>query len=199
MLAGLGSAAAVGGAAVASAETNPADAVVDEEREADYPRCLYKPDDDGEWYPALPINVHARASGPESALDAITDGFTGLDNLEWTQIFPDSTAKAWDDDDGTFVPPDRSYRRPRLGDEWNHVHLWAVDDDRVALHAHLDVLDLTASHFHRGDHYDDAAEEVADHLREAGWRERADHEIEYGVDDDRRKSWGETGDTKLVY
>lgn len=114
-------------------------------------------------------------------------------------MLPDATAKAWDAADESFVPPDYSYRRPRLGDEWNHVHIRGVDDDRVAIHAHLDVVDLTASHLHRGDHYGAAAEEVADHLREAGWDRERPYEIDYGVADDRLEGWGETGDAKLVY
>ncbi|MDQ2052771.1 hypothetical protein RBH26_20215 [Natronolimnohabitans sp. A-GB9] len=199
-IAGVGSVVAVGATGVASGSERPVDAVVgaDREGDGDYPRCLYKPDDDGEWTAALPINVHVRASGDEPALERVEDAFSGLDTLEWTPAFPDATAKAWDAEEDAFVPPDASYRRPRLGDEWNHVHVWGVDDDRVAIHAHLDVIDLTASHFHRGDHYDEAADEVTDHLREAGWEERTPYDIDYDVTDDRLERWGETGDTKLV-
>lgn len=201
-IAGLGSAAAVGSAAsVASASERPEDAVVDVDRngDTDYPRCLYKPDDDGEWNPVMPINVHARASGDASAVDAIEDGFSGLSNLEWTRVFPDATARAWDGEEEALVPPDHSFRRPRLGDEWNHVHVWAVDENRAAIHAHLDVIDLTDSHFHRGDHYGDAAGELTAHLRGDDWDERTPYSIDYGVSDGRREAWGETGDVKLEY
>lgn len=191
--------AVTGGTGLVSASETPADAVVDADRDGDggYPRCLYKPNDDGEWNPVLPINIHARVSGSQSALDAVEDGFSGLSNLEWTRVFPDSTAKAWDGERDELVAPDHSFRRPRLGDEWNHVHIWAVDENRVAMHAHLDVIDLSASHFHRGDHYGDAAEEVANHLTADGWQEHTPYSIDYGVDDDRLERWGETGDRKL--
>lgn len=191
--------AAAGGASVASAGGDqPTDAVVDADREGTYPKCVYKPTEDGTWDVALPINVHARVSDEQHALDAVTDAFTGFDNLRWTRVFPDSTAKAWDRSTDELVAPDRSFRRLRLGDEWDHIHIWAVDGDRVAIHAHLDVLDLTASHFHRGDKYDEAAREVADQLRDDGWTEQTDYNIDYGVDDDRLDRWGETGDAKLT-
>ncbi|ELY61207.1 hypothetical protein [Natronolimnohabitans innermongolicus] len=201
-IAGAGGALAVGTATgVAAGNEEPVDAVVEADRngEHDYPRCLYKPNDDGEWRPLLPINVHARASGESSALEAVDDAFSGLGALEWTPVFPDATAKAWDPDEDALVAPDYSYRRPRLGDEWNHVHIWGVDDDRVAIHAHLDVIDLAASHFHRGDHYGDAADEVVDHLLDEGWTAETPYEIDYGVDDDRLERWVETGDAKLRY
>lgn len=201
-IAGLGSALAVGGSAgAAGASEQPEDAVVDIDRNGDagYPRCLYKPDADGGWNPVMPINVHARSTGDASAVNAIEDGFSGLSNLEWTRVFPDATAKAWDADEEALVPPDHSFRRPRLGDEWNHVHVWAVDEDRAAIHAHLDVVDLTSAHFHRGDHYDDAAEEVANHLSGDGWSQRTPYSIDYGVSDGRREAWGETGDVKLEH
>ncbi|WP_049925177.1 hypothetical protein [Halopiger goleimassiliensis] len=194
----LGSAAIFGsGTAVASGDDRT-DAVLDLERDATYPRCLYKRSDDGEWYPALPINVHVRAAESESALERVVRSFSGLDGLEWTSFLPDATARAWDDDQRDLVPPDRSVRRLRFGDEWNHVHCWDVDDERVAIHAHLDVLDLSASHFHRGDYYGEAAREVADLLTADGWQERRPHHIEYGVDDERLERWGETGDLLLV-
>lgn len=200
-IAAIGSAVAVSTAASASASAQPTDAVVDADRdgEDDYPLCLYKPDDDGEWQPALPINVHARADGSKPAFEAVEDGFTGLGNLEWTPALPDATAKAWDPEAEELVPPDASYRRPRLGDEWDHVHVWRVDDDRAAIHAHLDVLDLTASHFHRGDHYGEAAVDVVAHLTGEGWSERTPYDIDYGVEDARLERWGETGDVKLEY
>ena len=197
-----GSAVAVGATAgLAGAEETPADAVVDLERDgdADYPRCLYKPDSDGEWNPLMPINVHARDASDRAALATVEDAFSGLDNLEWTRAFPDDTARAWDREDEALVPPDHSFRRPRLGDEWNHVHIWAVDEDRVAIHAHLDVVDLSASHFHRGARYGDAAAEVAAHLTDDGWERETPYSIEYGVSDDRREKWGDTGAVKLVY
>ncbi|MXV64025.1 hypothetical protein GS429_18540 [Natronorubrum sp. JWXQ-INN-674] len=199
---GIGSTIAVAsGASLASASETPADAVVDADRDddADYPRCLYKPDEDGEWNPVLPINIHAPAPGAESALAAVENDFSGLGNLEWTRVFPDSTAKAWDSEREALVAPDYSFRRPRLGDEWNHIHIWGVDENRVGIHAHLDVIDLTASHFHRGDHYGDAAREVTDHLTGDGWRERRPYSIDYGVEPERLKRWGETGDVKLEY
>lgn len=198
-IAGIGSTVVVG-ATSTSADTGPTDVVIDADREGeDYPRCLYKPDDDGEWYPALPINVHAHASGAEAALEAVEDGFTGLGNLEWTPALPDATAKAWDPGAEELVPPDASYRRPKAGDEWDHVHVWRVDDDRVAIHAHLDVFDLTASHFHRGARYGEAAADVAAHLTGEGWTERTPYDIDYGVEDARLEGWGETGDAKLEY
>ena len=202
VIAGFGSALVVGGSAsVAGASERPEDAVVDIDRndDADYPRCLYKPDADGEWNPVMPINVNARATGDVSATDAIEDGFSGLSNLEWTRVFPDATAKAWDADEEALVPPDHSFRRPRLGDGWNHIHVWAVDENRAAIHAHLDVVDLTSTHLHRGDHYDDAADEVVDHLSGDGWDRRTPYSIDYGVSDGRREAWGETGDSKLEY
>jgi hypothetical protein len=200
-IAGIGSAVAVGTAASASASAQPTDAVVDADREAenDYPLCLYKPNDNGEWHPALPINVHARADGSESALEAVEDGFTGLGNLEWTPAFPDATAKAWDPETEELVPPEASYRRPKAGDEWDHVHVWRVDNDRAAIHAHLDVFDLTSSHFHRGAQYDEAAADVVAHLTGEGWSERTPYDIDYGVEDARLERWGETGDAKLKY
>lgn len=190
--------AVAGGAGLASGSEEPTDAVVDVDRDGDYPRCLYKPNDEGEWHPTLPINIHAHVPGSTSALAAVEDGFSGLSNLEWTRVFPDSTAKAWDREGETLVPPDHSFRRPRLDDGWNHVHVWGVDEDRAAIHAHLDVVDLTASHFHRGDRYGDAAGNVAAHLTADGWGERTPYSIDYGVDEDRLESWGETGDAKLV-
>ena len=198
----VGTALAVGGGpTLAGASESPADAVVDLERDGDtdYPRCLYKPNDEGEWNPVLPINVHARDASDGAALATVEDGFSGLGNLEWTRFFPDATARAWDGEEETLVPPDHSFRRPRLGDGWNHVHVWAVDDDRVAIHAHLDVVDLTASHFHRGARYDDATDEVAEQLAGEGWRTETPYSIDYGVSDDRRDRWGDTGDVKLVY
>lgn len=200
-IAGVVGAASIGtGASVAGADADPAlDAVLDADRDAAYPRCVYKPTDDGGWDVALPVNVHARATGDRSALAAVEDAFTGLGNVRWTPVFPDSTAKAWDRREETLVGPDRSYRRPRLGDGWAHVLVWAIDDRRVAIHAHLDVLDLAASHFHRGDHYDDAARRVTKAMVEDGWRERSPYEIEYGVDDDRLERWGATGDAKVEW
>lgn len=197
---GIGSAVAIG-AASASASAQPTDAVVDADRdgENDYPLCLYKPNDNGEWHPALPINVHARADGSESALEAVENGFTGLGNLEWTPALPDATAKAWDPEAAELVPPEASYRRPKAGDEWDHVHVWRVDDDRAAIHAHLDVFDLTASHFHRGAQYGEAAADVVAHLTGEGWTERTPYDIDYGVEDARLERWGETGDAKLEY
>ncbi|NUC72976.1 hypothetical protein HTZ84_11755 [Haloterrigena sp. SYSU A558-1] len=201
-VAGIGGAVAVGSAAgPASASDSPADAVVDLERDgdADYPRCLYKPDSDDEWNPVLPINIHAQDSSDGAALSTVEDGFTGFGNLEWTRVFPDATARAWDGERGELVRPDHSFRRPRLGDAWNHVHIWAVDEDRVAIHAHLDVVDVTASHFHRGDRYGDAAAEAAAHLAGEGWETETPYSIEYGVEDDRLERWGDTGDVKLIY
>lgn len=197
----MGSAVAVGTAASTTASAAPADAVVDADREDEdgYPRCLYKPNDDDEWHPALPINLHARADGSASALEAVEDAFTGLGNLEWTPVFPDATAKAWDPDAEELVSPDASYRRPQLSDGWEHVHVWRVDDDRAAIHAHLDVFDPTSSHFHRGDRYGEAAAAIASYLTGEGWSERTPYEIDYGVEDDRLERWGETGDAKLRY
>ncbi|QSW98364.1 hypothetical protein [Haloterrigena alkaliphila] len=199
-MAGIGSAVAVGASAgLAGAQESPAEAVVDADREGDYPRCLYKPDGDGEWNPVLPINVHARDSSDGAALATVEDAFAGFSNLEWTRVFPDATARAWDRERERLVPPDYSVRRPRLGDEWTHVHVWDVDDDRVAIHAHLDVFDPSSSHFHRGDHYGDAARAVADHLGDEGWTVERDYSIEYGVGEDRLERWGDTGDLKLTY
>lgn len=188
-----------GGTGIGRADSGSlSDEGIGPDHDGEYPRRVYAPDDDGELEVALPINVHAHAAGATAAGSAVADAFTGWGNLRWTRVFPDSATRAWDSDAEAFVPPDRSFRYPRLGDEWTHVHVWDVDEDRAAIHAHLDVLDLTASHFHRGDHYGDAARHVTAQLRGEGWEERTPYSIDYGVDDDRRERWGETGDAKVV-
>lgn len=196
--------AGAGGAGAADGEplpdsTQDAAAVVDADRETDYPRCVYAPED-GTWTVAMPVNIHARVpdDAGTDALAAVTDAFTGGSALRWTSALPDSKVAAWDRDADELVAPDFSVRRPRLGDEWAHVHVWAVDERRAAIHAHRDVFDLTASHFHRGAQYGAAARDALSQLRENGWRSRDAYSIEYGVDDDRLERWGDTGDSKAT-
>ncbi|MCU4743609.1 hypothetical protein OB955_19540 [Halobacteria archaeon AArc-m2/3/4] len=112
---GTASVLAIGGSAsLASADTDgPADAVLDVEHDAEYPRCVYDRTDDGEWEVSMPINIHARVPGSKKALSVVEDAFTGLANVRWTCAFPDSTAKAWDRDEEALVAPDHSFRRPR--------------------------------------------------------------------------------------
>ncbi|MFP8953880.1 hypothetical protein ACLI4Z_13070 [Natrialbaceae archaeon A-arb3/5] len=189
-----------GGASTVGADRKSAtDAVIDADLDATYPRCVYKPNDDGERDVALPINMHARVPGAKTAESVVSDAFTGLSNVRWTRIFPDSTAKAWDREEESLVAPTHSFRRPRLGDEWVHAHIWTVDEDRAAIHAHLDVLDLTASHFHRGEYYGDAARQVTEQLLADGWQEHTPYSIDYGLDDAQLEQWGETGDVKVAW
>ena len=116
--------------------------VAEEAFETDYPRCVYQPDDgDGGWTVTMPINIHVTVPGERRALAAVEAEFTGLESVRWIRIFPDATIRAWDRDRKRLVAPDYSIRRPRLGDEWTHVHVWELDADRVAIHAHLDVVD----------------------------------------------------------
>lgn len=168
------------------------------DRETDYPRCVYQPDGDGSWHVTMPIAIHAVVPGERRALTVIEDAFTGLENPRWTPVFPDTTTGAWDPTVESLVPPDYSVRRPRLGERWTHVHAWEVDGDRVAVHAHLDVIDREYDYFHRGDHYDVAARQVREQLS-SDWRRETPYSIEYGVDEEKRADWGETGDTKLEY
>ncbi|EMA39707.1 hypothetical protein [Halobiforma nitratireducens] len=191
---------ATGASATATAEPDgiEAESIVETDLEATYPKCVYKRDDD-EWGVSMPINVHAVVPGEKRAIAVVEDQFTGLTNLEWTPVFPDSATRAWDDGAAELVRPALSIRRPRLGDEWVHVHAWPVDANRVAIHAHLDVFDVTASHLHRGDYYGDAAEGVAAQFSSDDWTSDTSHEIEYGVDSERADRWGETGDTKIEY
>ncbi|SDQ35308.1 hypothetical protein [Natronobacterium texcoconense] len=196
-IAGIGTTVALSGTATTvSGETT--DAVVETGFETEYPKCVYKMSE-GEWNVSMPINVHVRVPGDTLALAAVEDEFTGLSDLEWTRLLPDSPTRAWDERDEKLIAPSLSFRRPRLGDEWPHVHVWEVDADRVALHAHLDVLDFGSSHLHRGDYYREAVERVDDQFTADGWERDDSHDIEYGVDPERLEGWGETGDLKLEY
>ena len=197
-IAGFGSAVAFGAGASTVGGDRP-DEIVERELDGDYPRCVYKRDDDGDWRVSMPINVRVRVPGGRSALAVVEEEFRGLSNLEWTRRLPDSPTRAWDDRREELVEPALSVRRPRLGDEWNHVHVWPIDADRAAVHAHLDVLDLTASHFHRGDRYRDAAAAVSDHFATDRWRRVSPYSIDYGVDSSRLERWGPTGDRKLEF
>ncbi|QCS43163.1 hypothetical protein [Natrinema versiforme] len=197
-IAGIGTAlASTGGASVVTGAADPS-SVPEADRESDFPRCVYQPDGDG-WAVTMPINMHVTVPGERAALAAIEDEFTGLENPRWTRVFPDSEAGAWDSDGEEFVASDVSVRRPRLGDEWNHVHVWEVDADRAAVHAHLDVIDLEYDYFHRGARYDAATREVRAHLAADDWRRETPYSIEYSVDEGKREDWGATGDTKLEY
>ncbi|WP_226481696.1 hypothetical protein [Natrinema amylolyticum] len=198
-IAGIGtSLATVGGAGVVAGPADSA-SVPEADRETDYPRCVYQPDGDGGWDVTMPISTHVVVPGERRALAAIKAEFTGLENLRWTRAFPDAETAAWDSDGKELVAPDYSVRRPRLGDEWNHVHVWELDADRVAIHAHLDVVDLEYEYLHRGAHYDVAARQVREHLPANDWRRETSYSIEYGVDEEKRANWGATGDTKLEY
>ncbi|RKD95134.1 hypothetical protein [Halopiger aswanensis] len=197
-----GSAVGAGRASAADGEPLPEStraSVVDADRETDYPRCVYALED-GTWTVAMPVNVHARVPDDvgRDALAAVADAFTGASALRWTSALPDSRVAAWDRDADELVAPDLSVRRPRLGDEWAHVHVWAVDETRAAIHAHRDVFDLAASHFHRGAQYGAAARDALAQLRENGWRNRDTYSIEYGVAEDRLERWGETGDSRAT-
>ncbi|NGM69928.1 hypothetical protein G6M89_13055 [Natronolimnobius sp. AArcel1] len=208
-LVGIGSAVAVGASTrPARAETvTEADAsdIVEHDLETEYPTCVYKRDDDGEWRVSMPINVRVRVPGDQPALAAVEAEFTGVTNLEWTQLLPDSPTRAWDDRREELVKPALSVRRPRLGDGWAHVHVWPVDAERAAIHAHLDVFDLSSSYFHRGDDYDEAARAVSRQFTDEGtaslnpadWDLQTPYSIDYGVEDERLERWGETGDRKL--
>ncbi|MFU8866866.1 hypothetical protein [Natronococcus sp.] len=61
------------------------------------------------------------------------------------------------------------------------------------------MLDLTASHFHRGAQYGEAAADVTAHLTGEGWTERTPYHIDDGVEDARLERWDGTGDAKLGY
>lgn len=210
-VAGIGSAVAFGvgasttsGAPDADADADPdtdADIIeADLEAENDYRKCVYKrTDDDGEWGVSMPINVHVRVPGDRPALAAVEAEFGCLSGLEWTQLFPDSPARAWDAERAELVGPALSVRRPRLGDEWNHVYGWPVDADRVAMHAHLDVLDFSSSHLHRGDYYRDAAREVSEQFTGSRWDRVEPDDIDYGVESSRLEHWEATGDRKLAF
>ncbi|AEH38771.1 hypothetical protein [Halopiger xanaduensis] len=200
----VGAGSSLAGVGVADGEPLPdsepdAAAVADADRETDYPRCVYMVKD-GAWTVAMPVNVHARV--PDDAgvdpLAAVTDAFTGGSALRWTSALPDSKVAAWDRNAGELVAPDFSVRRPRLGDGWAHVHVWAVDDARAAIHAHRDVFDPAAAYFHSGAQYGAAARDALAQLRENGWRSRDAYSIEYGVTEDRLEQWGETGDSKAM-
>ncbi|AFO58337.1 MULTISPECIES: hypothetical protein [unclassified Natrinema] len=169
------------------------------ERECEYPNCVYQPDGDGDWSVTMPINMHVTAPGEQRALAAIDAELAGLENPRWTRVLPDAPTAAWDSDGGQLVAPDRSVRRPRLGDAWTHVHVWELDADRVALHAHLDVIDLEYAYLHRGDAYHAATRRVREHLSVSNWRRETPYRIEYDVEAARRADWGPTGDTKLEY
>lgn len=192
--------AVAGGASSASADDDPpTGAVIDEGHSADYPRYGYQRTNDGEWAVAEPINIHARVPGERAALSVVTDSFTGVSNIDWTRVFPDLPTKAWDQDEQALVTPDYSFRRPQMGDKWVHVHIWEVDEDRIAIHAHRDVIALTASHFHGSDHYDKAARTVTDQFLTHGWQEQTPYTINYDLDDEHRDQWGETGDVKVMW
>ncbi|QCW03990.1 hypothetical protein [Natrinema pallidum] len=169
------------------------------ERERAYPHCVYQPDGDGGWSVTMPINMHVTAPGEQRALAAIDAELVGLENPRWTRVLPDAPIAAWDSDDDQLVAPDRSVRRPRLGDAWTHVHVWELDADRVALHAHLDVIDLEYAYLHRGDGYHVATRRVREHLSGDNWRRETPYRIEYGIEAETRADWGPTGDTKLEY
>lgn len=168
-------------------------------RETEFPSCVYQPDDEGRWTVTMPINMHVAVPGDRDAVAAIEAEFAGLENPRWTQVFPDTAVRAWDTDSQALVAPDYSVRRPRLGDEWTHVHAWRVDADRVAVHAHLDVLDREFEYYHRGDHYEAATRRVRSHLSGTEWRRETPYSIDYRTDAETRTAWGETGDTKLEY
>ena len=143
----------------------------------------------------MPVNVHAHAPGERRALAEVKERFTAPSGWRWTQFFPDSTARAWDGATGELVDPDYSVRRPRLDDGWNHVHAWELDADRVAIHAHLDVLDPEAKYLHSGDDYHVATRQVRDLFTAGDWTATTPFDIEYG----READWDETGDTELRY
>lgn len=189
--------AAAGGASVVTGTADSA-SVLEADRDSDYPRCVYQPDGD-EWTVTMPINMHVTVPGERRAVAAIEAEFVGLENPRWTRVFPDAEAAAWDSDGEELVGPDVSVRRPRLGEGWNHVHVWAVDADRAAVHAHFDVIDLEYEYLHRGAHYDAATRQVRTHLSADDWQRETPYSIEYGVDEEKRAGWGATGDTKLEY
>lgn len=192
--------AIAGGANSASADDEPptpTEAVIDDNHSADYPRYGYQLTNDEEWAVAEPINIHAQVPGERAALSVVTDTFTGVSNIDWTRVFPDLPTKAWDQDQQALVTPDYSFRRPQMGDEWVHVHIWEVDEDRAAIHAHLDMVAFTASYFHRSDHYDKAAHIVTDQFLTQGWQEQIPYSINYDIDDEHREQWGATGDRKV--
>ncbi|WP_255682020.1 hypothetical protein [Natrinema sp. SYSU A 869] len=192
------SVATVGETGVVAGPTDSA-AVLETEWETDYPRCVYQPDGDGGWDVTMPITMHVAVPGEQRALTAIEAEFTGLENPRWTRVFPNAETVAWDSDSEELVAPNYSVRRPRLGDEWTHVHIWELDADQVAIHAHLDVIDLEYAYLHRGAHYDVATRQVREHLTANDWRRETPYSIEYGVDEEKRATWGPTGDTKLEY
>ncbi|ELY69927.1 hypothetical protein [Natrinema versiforme] len=197
-IAGIGTALAAAGGASAVTEAVGSESVLEADRESDYPRCVYQPDGDG-WSVTMPINMHVTVPGERRAVAAIEAAFVGLENPRWTRFFPDAETAAWDGDEEELVGPDVSVRRPRLGEGWNHVHVWAVDADRAAVHAHLDIVDLEYEYLHRGAHFDAATRQVRAHLAADDWRRETPYSIEYGVGEGKLEGWGKTGDTKLEY
>lgn len=192
-LRGVGSALVVT-AGTASARRDAAPAGISAgDRESEFPKYVYQPGEGDRWRAALPINVRVRAPGSRRALAGVRERFTGASGWRWTQFFPYSTARAWDGAAGELTPPDYSVRRPRPGDGWNHVHAWELDRDRVAMHAHLDVVDVDAEYLHSADDYRVATRQVRELFTSGGWT-ATPLSVEYD-----ERDWGETGDTELRY
>lgn len=188
-LEGIGGALAVAGARRGRRPRSAPAGVSEADRTSEFPRYVYQRGEDGGWHPTMPVNLRAYATGGRAALDAVTERFSGPSGWRWTQFFPDATVRAWI---GELTAPDYSVRRPRLGDGWNHVHAWALGPDRVAIHAHLDVVDAGARYLHSGDDYHVAARQVRELFTDGDWT-ATPFSVEYG----REGDWGETGDTEL--